>query len=363
MNIVMKANNENSFPVRLPAEWEDTAAVIIAWPHCDTDWAYMLDDVCVCYQTLTRTLLRYDIPTIIVTPEPENVKTALNDIASSSKLAIFKCNTNDTWARDFGVITTISATGAPIVNDFKFNGWGLKFAANYDNLITSTMCTAGIFDRLFDTKPAYNNCLGFVLEGGSIESDGNGTLMTTSRCLLSPNRNGDLSQDDIVARLKNFFGISRILWVDYGELAGDDTDAHIDTLARFAPNDTIVFCGCDNPHDEHYASLSAMAEQLATFTTTSGKPYKLVPLPLPDPIYDEDGERLPATYANFLVTSTCVLMPTYAQPDKDRVAAELLSQIFANRDVIGIDCRALIRQHGSLHCITMQVPKSHTING
>ena len=197
-----------------------------------------------------------------------------------------------------------------------------------------------------------------MVEGGALESDGAGTLLTTSECLLSPNRNGEWSQARIEEYLKETFGLQRVLWLDHGYLAGDDTDSHIDTLARFAPGDTIIYVQCTDPTDEHYEALRRMEEQLRTFTTLEGTPYRLLPLPMADAVYDENGERLPATYANFLIMNDAVLYPTYRQPANDRAAAQVLQQAFPDREIVGIDCSPLIRQHGSLHCVTMQYPQN-----
>lgn len=236
--------------------------------------------------------------------------------------------------------------------DFKFNAWGLKFAADKDNLITRNLYQKGAL------RGEYLNYLGFVLEGGSIESDGRGTLLTTSECLLSPNRNGEMSRDEIGRYLADRFNLDKVLWLDHGYLAGDDTDSHIDTLARLAPDDTIIYVGCDDTADEHYESLLAMKRQLAGMTTKEGRPFNLIELPLPDAVYDEDGMRLPATYANFLILNESVLMPSYGQPKKDLLASQILKIAFPGREIRMIDCRALIKQHGSLHCVTMQLPEN-----
>lgn len=225
----------------------------------------------------------------------------------------------------------------------------MKFASDKDNLITRRLVDANALHG------RYVNCLGFVLEGGSIESDGKGTLLTTSECLLSPNRNGQMTQKEIETYLRNTFHLQQVLWLDHGYLAGDDTDSHIDTLARLCPNDTIVYVQCTDITDEHYEALRLMEEQLKTFRTLKGEPYRLLPLPMANAII-EDGERLPATYANFLILNEAVLYPTYNQPDNDRRAAEVLQQAFPDYEIVGIDCRALICQHGSLHCVTMQYP-------
>ena len=335
--------------ILFPAEWYPQSGIQLTWPHEETDWAYMLDEVTSCYIELAREIARRE-RLLIVTPHPEQVKQLLQGVVNLEAVTFAQCPTNDTWARDHGGIT-LFCDGKPAIYDFKFNGWGLKFAANYDNLITSTLCRQGRFNA------RYENRLNFVVEGGALESDGAGTLLTTSECLLSPNRNGEWSQARIEEYLKETFGLQRVLWLDHGYLAGDDTDSHIDTLARFAPGNTIVYVQCTDPTDEHYEALRRMEEQLRTFTTLEGTPYRLLPLPMANAVYDENGERLPATYANFLIMNDAVLYPTYRQPANDRAAAQVLQQAFPDREIVGIDCSPLIRQHGSLHCVTMQYPK------
>jgi agmatine/peptidylarginine deiminase len=196
-----------------------------------------------------------------------------------------------------------------------------------------------------------------VLEGGAIESDGKGTVFTTSCCLLAPHRNQPLTKEEIEQRLKQYLCADRVLWIDYGRLTGDDTDGHIDTLVRTAPDDTLLYVGCDDPADEQYDGLRLMEQQLRTFRTMDGTAYRLLRLPMPRPIYDEDGLRLPATYANFLILNGAVLCPTYDQPDLDAEALRTIGEAFPDREIVGIDCRSLIRQHGSLHCCTMQFPE------
>ena len=256
---------------------------------------------------------------------------------------------NDTWARDHGFITLVDDEGHVRLLDFCFNGWGEKFPAELDNAINR---------RLYDegkVKGEYVDCLDFVLEGGSIESDGKGTVFTTSCCLLAPHRNQPMTKEQIEEHLKQELHAERIVWINHGSLTGDDTDGHIDTLVRICPDDTLLYMGCDNPDDEQYEELHLMEEELKTFRTIEGKPYRLLKLPMPRPIIFE-GERLPATYANFLVINGAVLCPTYAQPDLDAEALRLIGEAFPEREIVGIDCRSIIKQHGSLHCCTMQYP-------
>lgn len=342
-------NDAAAGAVRLPAEWEPQQAVLLAWPHQDTDWAYMLPEVTDCYVRLAHAVARF-AKLIIVAPETDSVRALLADIPEE-RIAFLDILTNDTWTRDYGAITTLStADGSPVYNDFCFNGWGLKFAANHDNLVTRKMVFSGLL------AGRYRNELGFVLEGGSIESDGAGTILTTRECLLSPNRNGDLTRREIGRKLKSVFGAQRVLWLDHGALAGDDTDSHIDTLARLAPDNTIIYVGCDDPADEHFAELRAMRSDLRAMRSASGEPFNLVELPLPDAIYDDEGNRLPATYANFLIVNNGVLVPVYNQPKKDRLACQIIRVAFPGHEIVPVDCRALIQQHGSLHCATMQFP-------
>ena len=336
--------------LRLPAEWENVDAVLIAWPHEKTDWAYMLDDVRQTYGNIICALSQR-VKVIIVGPEAPQPQ-FLPQNTRMENVIVAKFDTNDTWTRDYGPITVITDQG-PAHIDYQFNGWGLKFAADLDNGINAKLIDAGIlpYQRI--------NRLGFTLEGGSIESDGQGFILTTARCLLSPNRNGDLSLEQIEEQLKADLGATTIGWLANGELEGDDTDSHIDTLARLAPpGDTIFFVGCNDPADSHFEGLQLMKEELQQLRRANGMPFNLIELPLPDPIYDpDDGTRLPATYANFLIVNDAVLLPTYNQPLKDMTARMAIQAAMPEYEVIPIDCRSLIRQHGSLHCATMQIPK------
>lgn len=301
------------------AEWEPQSAVQLTWPHKDTDWAPILPEITAVYEEMKREIESRE--TVIV----------VDDIPH-----------NDTWARDHGFIT-VEENGQLILLDFKFNGWGEKFAAELDNDINRQLYEQQL------VKGIYESHLDFVLEGGSIESDGKGTIFTTTCCLMAPHRNQPLTQQEIEQQLKEWLGAERIVWINHGSLIGDDTDGHIDTLVRIAPNDTLLYIGADDEHP----NLLLMEQELQQLRTIDGHPYRLLRLPMPRPIYD-DGERLPATYANYLVINGAVLVPTYNQPDLDQEAISTIGKAFPDREIIGIDCRAVIRQHGSLHCCTMQ---------
>ena len=311
---------------RLPAEWEPQWGVQLTWPHAETDWAPILSEITATYEELAC------------------------EIRKREQLLIVNPPTNDTWARDHGFISLIDDVGGRRLLDYCFNGWGEKFPANLDNAINRRLYDEGKIEG------EYVDCLDFVLEGGSIESDGKGTVFTTTGCLLAPHRNQPMTKTQIEDRLLRDLHAKRILWVDHGQLTGDDTDRHIDTLVRICPDDTLLYIGCDNPDDEQYDGLRLMEEQLKTFRTLDGQPYRLVKLPMPRPIFD-GNDRLPATYANFLIINGAVLCPTYNQPDLDGEALRIIGEVFPNREIVGIDCRSVIKQHGSLHCCTMQIPK------
>lgn len=337
----------NNPSLRLPAEWEFDADILLAWPHPDTDWLYMLSEVQKCYIDIITHLTQFGIRVILLAPS-RNIPQLAN--IPHQSLIIVEVPTDDTWTRDYGPISFIDNDGHWKVADFKFNGWGLKFPAKYDNLTTRFLV-----DNHIISAPCLSN-LDFVLEGGGIESDGKGTILTTSRCQFSINRNGGIHNPSLIDSLKSRLHSRRILFIDHGYLIGDDTDSHIDTLARFAPGDSILYVGCDDPSDEQFSELQAMRDDLSRLRTAEGLPYNLIQLPLPEPIFDTDGNRLPATYANFLATSKAVFLPVYGQPQRDNLAEQILKIVF-HLPIVTINCLPLIQQHGSLHCATMQLPK------
>ncbi len=303
----------------MPAEWEHQSAVQLTWPHANTDWAPILSDIIAVYQEMAKQIRKRE-ELIIVDDIPHN----------------------DTWARDHGFIT-VEEEGKKILLDFCFNGWGNKFASDLDNQINKLLYDRGQVHGIYEPH------LDFVLEGGSIESDGKGTVFTTRCCLMAPHRNEPLTQQEIEDKLKELLGADRIVWLEHGSLIGDDTDGHIDTLVRICPDDTLLYTAGDEQHPDLYE----MEKELQTLRTLEGRPYKLLRLPLPRPIYDGD-DRLPATYANYLVVNNAVLVPTYNQPDLDEEAKSIIGKAFSDREIVGIDCCPVIRQHGSLHCCTMQ---------
>lgn len=333
---------------RLPAEWEPQDGVLLAWPHGGTDWAPVLDRVEPVFVEIVRQVARFERVLLAVRDAARARGLLAVAGARLDRIHLVDVPTDDTWARDFGPLAVEEGGGSTLL-DFGFNGWGLKFAAAEDNQVTRRLAAAGAFLSPVET-------VGLVLEGGSIESDGAGTILTTAECLLGPNRNPHLDRAGVEAALSRHLGASRVLWLTHGRLAGDDTDAHVDTLARFAPGDAIVHQACTDPADEHFEPLGRMAEELGRLRTAAGRPYRLAALPWPGVARDEAGERLPATYANFLVVNGAVLVPTYRDP-ADAEALRVVGEAFPGREAVGVDCLPLLLQHGSLHCVTMQLPR------
>lgn len=341
--------------MRLPAEWEHQSGVQLTWPDESTPW-YELDKVQECYVRIAAAVLEHE-ELMVVTASAADARRRMAEAAVAQGLSLdidrirfCECPVNDTWARDHGGIAVYGDKGEKYLYDFVFNGWGLKFASDKDNQITRSVFFSGMFGAdvaCVDMRP-------YVLEGGSIDTDGCGTLLTTKECLCSVNRNEYLSQDEIEGELKQAFGLKRILWLEHGGIAGDDTDSHVDILARFCSEKVIAYTQCEDADDENYAELHAMEEQLKSFRTLDGEPYELVPLPLPDAMY-LDGYRLPGSYANFLIVNGAVLVPGTGS-EKDGIARARLQSVFPDRVVKMIDCRALLSGHGGLHCVTMQFP-------
>ncbi len=330
--------------MRLPAEWEEQEFVQLVFPHENTDWREYLDDAIDTFVNIANAIQKYQ-KVLIVSKNLEEIK---KRFPKKKNLTFITLDSNDTWSRDFGGIT-VEQDGELIIEDFTFNAWGKKFESDKDNQITRKLKLKGIF------KGYSHKTIPFVLEGGAIESNGEDIIMTTSACLLEENRNPKLTQKQIEKKLIQYLGAKKVLWLNSGALEGDDTDSHIDTLARFISNDTIMYQTCDDTQDSHYEDLKKMEAELKGFRQLNGKPFKLIPLPWIEAKYDEE-DRLPATYANFLIINGAVLVPTYNDKNDDE-ALKIFKKSFPKRDIIGIDCSTLIRQHGSLHCVTMQYPK------
>jgi len=338
--------------LRMPAEWEHQRAIMLTWPDSETDWKPYLDEVEATYIELARAIAGHEA-LVVAARQPEEVgeklRLAIGSPALLRRIRVYQADINDTWARDHGPITLLRGDGGTVLKDFRFNGWGEKFPSSLDNAITQQLYRQGAF-----AGSELQSEDSFVLEGGSIESDGAGTLLTTRQCLLAPHRNQPLDEPAISAELRHRLAVERVVWIDGLQLAGDDTDGHIDTIVRFAPDSTILHID-----DSQIAQLpdghKPLRRQLKEAFAPTGKSPRLIELPMPSPISGSEGEPLPATYANFVVLNGAVIVPSYRQEATDRRAAALIAQAFPHREIVSIDATAIIRQHGSLHCITMQL--------
>lgn len=338
---------------RLPAEWEPQSGVMLVWPQAHGDWKHNIDDVEKTYVAIVSAICSHETVVIVCADQNhhshiEQRLTIQKDL-NQKKLQFIIAPSNDSWIRDTAPLSVIENHNRINILNFTFNGWGGKYPSALDNAITSHLKNA----RIFGQHPVVDQTM--VLEGGSIETDGQGTLLTTSNCLSNPNRNTNLSKDNIEEILHAQLGAKRLHWLEHGQLIGDDTDGHIDTLARFCSSNTIAYTSCNDTADMHYKPLTSMAKELSAFKTTDGQPYQLKALPIPAAIHNSKGDRLPATYANFLIINHAVLVPTYDDPNDD-IALQTLETCFPNRNIIGIDCRSLLQQFGSLHCATMHFP-------
>ncbi len=330
---------------RLKAEWEKHKLILMAFPHKNTDWAEdgKLEEAIVPFLRISQAI-SYSQSLYILCEDRELIESLF---CSTKNITFIEMDFNDTWTRDYGALS-IEVDGKPKLLDFQFDGWGGKFEAKLDNLVNRRLHKKGYFG----TTPLES--IEYVLEGGSIDTDGEGTILTTKECLCNPNRNGGLMQDEVEKILKKHLGAKRVLWLESGFLEGDDTNSHIDTLARFVSKDTIIYQSCYDSNDLHFNALTNMKKELKSLKRADGGSYNLVPLPLPEAKFDSKGNRLPATYANFLITNHALLYPTY-RDKSDRRVGEIFRKLFPDREIIPIECSKLIEQGGSLHCSTMQI--------
>lgn len=339
--------------IRLPAEWAAQSAVMLVWPTTEgprrDTLAAVEEELC----TLAAAVTRYQ-PLLVVASDKlhaAHISVLLRRTGEhTDRLHMVLAPSDDIWCRDYGPLTTIEPdSGEARLIDFRFNGWGGKYPAPHDDRLTTALQGTGAFGN----SPCHHTSL--VLEGGALETDGHGTLLATERSIVDEARNPGKSREEIEFELRRLLGLRRFLWLQNGQLAGDDTDGHIDTLARFADPHTIVYQGCDDADDEHYGPLRAMVDELRRFHDIDGQPYRLLPLPLPPALHDSEGRRLPASYANFLIINGAVLAPVYGVDTDDEALAQL-AEAFPGRRIEAIPCGELITDNGSLHCATMQFP-------
>jgi len=352
---VIKSSTTQGFTL-LP-EWHPQSATLITWPHQHSDWGTEIslpsNTIETFYLELVGTICRHQACAIIcydLSHKQHIIELLRSHDVKFDTIYFYIIPTNDTWIRDYGPLSTISSKQSLHLLNFEFNAWGNKYGFDQDNLVNLRL----------NQQHAFNGAsflsLPWILEGGSIDTDGQGTILTTTRCLLSKNRNPEQCKASVEQGLGEYLGARKVLWLDHGFLEGDDTDAHVDTLARFTNPDTLCYVSCDQPEDPHYHAMQSMEKTLKTFCKLNGEPYKLVPLPWPKPKINHQGERLPTTYANFLIINNAVLVPTYNDPADER-ALGIFRELFPERQVIGLNCSSLIEQFGSLHCATMQLPE------
>ncbi|MBE9516254.1 MAG: agmatine deiminase family protein [Proteobacteria bacterium] len=335
----------------LPPEWAPQSGVMLTWPHKHGDWNDELPAAEACFVQMALQIARFE-DVVISACDPEHRQYILDRLSSAGtrmdRVQCFIARSNDIWVRDHGPLTVLCSNEAKLL-DFGFNGWGDKYDYALDNALSRTLSQQDAFGM----TPM--ETVNWILEGGSLEVDGSGTLLTTESCLLNTNRNPELNREQLEAILKQQLGLTRILWLQHGQLQGDDTDGHIDTVARYCDRNTIAYVRCDDPRDPHYESFRAMETELQQFTNAEGSRYRLAALPWPKALYNSKGKRLPATYANFLIINGAVLVPLYNNT-ADEQALAMLASCFPDREIIGIDSLPLIKQFGSIHCASMQLP-------
>lgn len=333
---------------RFPAEWEPQAAVWFAWPTREDLWQGVLPRVHEQLAALYVLAASFE-PVRVLCPlvEQAALRSLMDAVGDSQWVELFDYDTDDVWCRDFGPLFLLNATGDELVlTDWKFNAWGNKFPKQAkDNAAPAWIAEQlGLRRFSFDT----------VLEGGALESNGAGQILSTEAVLLNPNRNGPTTREAIAEPILNGLGANEMLWLNDG-LVGDDTDGHIDNLARFFKADGILIAKAAAEGDSNSAVLAENAARAAAFRSVEGQPFELVELPLPELLY-LDGEPLAASYMNYLVLNGAVLVPTYGQPERDAQALKIIGRCFPERAILGFDCCDIVREGGAIHCMSQHQP-------
>lgn len=325
---------------RLIAEFEEQSFTQIIFPHKNTDWDCCLEEARENFVNIINAITKYQ-KCLVVCKDTDEAKTYFE---KNDKLYFVEYASDDCWARDTSALCVEQNNDIKLL-DFTFNGWGGKFESDKDNRLTNNI------SKCYSQE---TQTIDFILEGGAVESNGVDAILTTSECMLNKNRNTALDAIEITQRLNSYFGATKIHYLNHGYLSGDDTDSHVDTLARFVDENTIMYVAPPkDEEDEHYEALKSMEDELHVIAKENN--YKLVQLPFCDAVYFED-ERLPATYANFLFVNGAVIVPVYGVK-QDEDALKIFEEFFTCRDIVAIDCSTLIKQHGSLHCTCMNFAK------
>lgn len=333
---------------RFPAEWEPQAAVWFAWPTREDLWPSVLPKVREQLASLYVLAARFQTVCVLCPKAAQaELQVLMEQAGDPSRVTLYDYQTDDVWCRDYGPLFLLSEDSSELcIADWVYNAWGNKFPLQEKD----NNASGWIADQLGLRRFAFDT----VLEGGAIECNGAGQILTTEVVLLNPNRNGEKSKLQVEARLSSGLGIDEVLWLREG-LVGDDTDGHIDNLARFFSPDGILMATVTDPEDVNFIALSENMRRIQAFRTPAGKPYATVSLPLPDPIY-LDGERLAASYMNFLVLNGAVLVPTYDQPQRDAEALAIIGDCYPGREIVGFDCCDIVREGGAIHCMSQHQP-------
>ncbi|NPA54045.1 MAG: agmatine deiminase family protein [Aquificae bacterium] len=337
----------------MPPEWEKHSGTWTTYPQAYETFFDRLEEARDEFVQMVKYVSLGE--TVHINVDNEKVKKDLikrlekYDVKGDVKIHIIP--TNDAWCRDYGAIFVKNKEGKLLALDFRFNAWGNKYPYELDNKVAKKMAEILGVERL---------SVDMVLEGGSIDVNGKGCLLTTESCLLNPNRNPDMTKEDIENALRNYLGVEKVLWLKDG-IVGDDTDGHVDDITRFVSQDTIITAIEEDKSDPNYEPLQENLERLKSFTDANGKPFNIITLPMPDPVYykypdSKEPERLPASYANFYISNTAVIVPIY-NCDKDKIALEILQRVFPDRAVIGIYAYDIVVGLGAFHCLTQQIPE------
>ncbi|MCZ6792750.1 MAG: agmatine deiminase family protein [Planctomycetota bacterium] len=337
---------EDRPPRRFPAEWEPHRATWIAWPHNRETWPGVYEQIPAAFTALIRALRLFEEVRLLVPDALTRAAvTRRDDLGEGHPLRIIEAETDDAWIRDYGPIFTRTASGELLATLWRFNAWGGKYSP------WERDARAGREVASWSGVPAES--IDRVLEGGSVDSNGGGALLTSESCLLNPNRNPGMSRQEIEAMLRRHLGVRRVFWLG-GGIAGDDTDGHVDDVARFVDERTVAAAVEHDPHDPNHAPLKDNLERLQRMKDRKGRALRVVELPMPEPV-SHAGERMPASYVNFLIVNGGVLVPTYRN-GRDERALDVLRGLFPGRQVVGIDCSELILGLGGVHCLTLEQP-------
>jgi len=335
----------------MPAEWEPHEATWLSWPHKEESWPGAFERIPEIFVEITKHLTESELVRINVADQAfaRRVVSLLRKGGVNLDAVRFHFNpTDDAWVRDHGPIYVVRDSDGKrerAINDWRYNAWGNKYPPFDNDDVVPSRIAVEMNELLFVPE--------IVMEGGSLDVNGRGTLITTEACLLNPNRNPHLQRSQIEQYLKDYLGLTNILWLGRG-IIGDDTDGHVDDLTRFVSRDTVVTVVEDDKQDENYQVLKDNYELLRQMKVEDGNFLRVIELPMPSPVYFQE-QRLPASYANFYIANKFVLVPIF-QDENDEKACEILQKLFTDRKVIGIDCRALIWGLGSIHCVTQQQP-------